>query len=227
MRTVVISDIQERVRQLCDLPAYTTDTPITTATILDFSKLACTLLAGIAREQSAQMLLGGSTQLTTTAGVSQVSLPTEAEDLVRISWLKEPSQEIALEVADSDSMKAYPNAWGGVYPIRYRLIGQAVELFPTPDQVYTLNVYYQGGIYITASTDTVLMRDGWDQWIALQMCILVRARQQKDSSDFAAMLAMLDADVKKHMRKDRFAVRQIRDQRALYDRMRTYHGRWY
>lgn len=226
-QVIAISTIQERVRQLCDLPAFTTDTPITSAAILDFAKLACTLLAGVVRERSSELLLGGSTQLTTSTGISLVSLsPIEAEDIIRISWLKSPSEEIPLRIADSDRMQAYPAAWSGA-EILYRPQGQAIELFPTPDDVYTLNFYYQGGIYITAAADTLTLRDAWDQWIALQMCILVRTRQQKDSSDFAAMLGMVDQTVRTGLRRDRFAVRQIRDQRATYDRLRTPHGRWF
>jgi hypothetical protein len=226
MLSVPVSAIQERVRVLCDLPVYTTDTPITVDVILDFVKVATELLAAIVGEASAELYFATSAQLTTTPGIELVSVPAEFTSLLRVSWLKSAHEDIGLEVASVDHFEAYPNAWHNVVP-RYRLIGQTIQLFPTPDAAYTLNVYFSTGLSPTSAADLLVLRAGWDLWIGLQTAILVRARQQKDASDFSMLLGKVENDLRRQLKRDRWGIRRVRDMRRGGDGAAPRNGRWW
>lgn len=226
MPTVLVSDIQERVRTLCDLPAYTTTTPITSAMILDYVTVSANLLGALVKEASSEMYFVSSSTLTTTAGVAFVSVPSGFADLLRLSWQKSSSQDIPLDVADVDAFDAYPQAWGNRVP-QYRLIGQTIQFYPTPDAAYTLNCYYSTGLRPTSASDSLVLRDGWDLWIGLQAAVFVRMRQQKEASDITAMLGKVESDLKRQLHRDRFGPRQVRDLRGYAGRMLPRHGRWY
>jgi hypothetical protein len=226
MLSVPVSAIQERVRVLCDLPVYTTDTPITVDVILDFVKVATELLAAIVGEASAELYFASAAQLTTAPGVPTVALPAAFTSLIRVSWLKSVSEDIGLEVASSDHFEAYPSAWLNVVP-RYRLSGQSLQLFPTPDAAYTLNAFFSTGLSPTTAADVLVLRAGWDLWIGLQTAILVRARQQKDASDFSMLLGKVENDLRRQLKRDRWGIRRVRDMRRGGDGAAPRNGRWW
>jgi len=227
MPTVLVSAIQERVRVLCDLPVYTTDTPITTAMILDLVKVATELLAAVVGEVGlSELYFASNTQLTTQPGVATVALPAAFTSLLRLSWQKSPTDDIPLETASVDAFEAGPHAWRSIAP-RYRLVGESIQLFPTPDAAHTLNIYFATGLSPTAATDQLVLRAGWDLWIGLQTAMLVRARQQKDPSDFAQLLSKAEGDIRHQLKRDRWGVRRVRDVRPGGDHGYPRHGRWW
>lgn len=227
MPTVLVSAIQERVRVLCDLPVYTADTPITSAMILDLVKVATELLAGlVGSAASAELYFATSAVLTTAPGIDTVALPAGFVSLLRLSWQKSATQDLPLEVASVDNFDAWPGTWSGVTP-RYRLLGETIQLFPTPDAVHTLNVFYATGLSPTAATDQLVLRAGWDLWIGLQTAMLVRARQQKDPSDLGALLGKVEGDLRAQLKRDRWGVRRVRDVRPGGDRGYPRNGRWW
>lgn len=225
MPQVALTTIRERVRQMCDLPAFDTESPVTAAAVLDFITSAAALLAALVKERAAELYFTTTADGTTQVGIPTVSLPQNLSELFRISWEKSASESLGLEIANVDEFIAYPNAWGGQRP-KYRIVGQAVEFFPTPDAAYTLKFYYSTGLYPTAIGDQLALRDGWDQWIVAQTAIFCRTRQGKDASEFERALAALTDTVKRGLRRDRAGVRQVRDVRGTSDRLPR-HGRWW
>jgi hypothetical protein len=224
-KLVTVSTLAERVRQLCDLPVYDTETTVTSAAVLDFLQVSFCELAAIAKEYTTADMLTSFGTLTTTATVSTVSMPTNFSDLVRISWLKDSTTEIDLEKANPNEFRAAPNGgyssgWDGYGTIRYRLMGPAtIELFPTPNAAFTLRLYYTTGIYVTATSDVVMMRDGWEQWVVLNACGLVRMRQQKTADDpgpgnFFAQRDKKEMDIRRQLKRDKFGINRIRDERS-------------
>lgn len=213
-QNIQVSTMQERARVMCGLPAFSTETTVTTADILDFAKTACAMLGGIVKEYGGEWHTAASTTLTTVPDVDVVSLPSALSELLSLTWQKSATEEIELVRATVDEMRAYPNAWGDGYPIRYRLVGQTLTLFPTPNDDYTLNVYYTTGLYPTTAADYVSCRDGWDQWIALQMAIMCRAVQQKACPEFDGQLEKVEASIRRQLRRDKYGPRQARDVRG-------------
>jgi hypothetical protein len=213
-KTYAVSTLIERARVLCGLPAFTTDTTVTTAAALDFAQAACEMLGGIVGERSEENYLAAFDTLTTQAGVEIVSLPDACNDLLRLSWLRSASEEITLERAVIDEFVAYPHQWSGNIRPRYRIIDNAIDLFPTPDAVYTLRIYYTTGIYVTSTASTIVCRPFWDQWITMQLCKFFRPVQQKGSPDFDGMQAQAEMRIERQLRRDRAGIRQIRDLRG-------------
>jgi hypothetical protein len=222
---VTVSTIQERVRALCKLPALTANTPITTVAMLDFLQAACRKLGALVKERSGENYLTSSGPLTTTAGISIVSLPPQCSDLLRLAWRRSEAEEIELTRANPDEMQAYPSAWGDGWAVQYRLVGNALEFFPTPDGAYNLRIYYSTGLYVTSTSDQFMCRDNWDQWIALYTCRLVRAAEQKACPEFDMMFAEVDSDVRAQLRRDHFGPRQARDVRSREYRRRPEYWR--
>jgi hypothetical protein len=231
-KLIAVSTLQERVRVLCDLADFTTDTGVTSAAVLDFLQTSFCELAAIAKEYTTADMLTSSGTLTTTATVSTVSMPLNFSDLVRISWQKDSSTEIDLEKANHNEMLAQPNGgfssgWDGYSTIRYRLMGPAtIELFPTPNAAYTLKLYYTTGIYVTSTSDVVLMRDGWEQWVVFNTSGLVRMRQQKTAEDlgpgsFFAQRDKKESDIRRQLKRDKFGINRIRDERSHYHQRRA------
>jgi hypothetical protein len=211
---VAVSTLQERVRVLCGLPAFSTTSAVRTSDILDFLQASCAMLGGIVKERAGENYLGASGTLMTQADVPWVSLPTQCSDVLRLSWQKSASEEIPLERATVDELQAYPNRWSGDQTPRYALVGNTIELFPTPDAAYTLRIYYTTGIYVTSTSDQFVCRDWWDQWIVMQACRFVRATQQKDGAEFIGMQAEAESKIRSQLKRDHFGVRRVRDLRG-------------
>lgn len=213
-QNVTVSTLQERVRVLCGLPTLTTSTTVTLADMLVFLQSSCKLLGAIVKERAGENYLSSSGTLTTQAGVSFVSLPSQCSDVLRLSWQRSASEEIDLTLATVDELRAYPSTWSGDVAPRYALIGNTIELFPTPDAAYALRIYYTTGLYVTALTDTLVMRDGWDEWIVARACRYVRMAQQKDGSEFVATQAEAEQNIRRQMKRDHFGQRRTRDVRG-------------
>lgn len=225
-QAIAVSTIQERVRVMCGLPVFTTNTTITSAAMLDFIKVAVSLLAGIVKEASSELYFAEATTVETVADLPMVSFPSNNfSDLIRLAWQKDENTEVPIERATLEEMSAGASSsgWADVNTGRpkYRLLGQTIELYPTPDAVYTLNVHYSTGLYPTSTTSTMVCRDGWDQWMALQTCVLVRAAQTRDASDFNTLLygadwqSGLTAAIKRQLPRDRAGIHQARDVRGM------------
>lgn len=223
-QTITVSDIQSRVISLCGLPAtLTTTTTITLAQMLDFLKISCEALAALVGERASEMYFATLGTLSTVANTATVNLPSGFSELLRLTWQKSASEEIDLVRAQPENMRAYPNSWGNseCTLITYRLQGNTLALYPTPDAVYTINILYSTGLYPADLNATFVARDNWQQWVALQAALLVRARQQKDAGDIRLLLYGPDGvsggvndAVKRQARRDNVGVRRVRDVRA-------------
>ena len=224
-QTVALSAIQSRVCTLCGIEdTLSSSTSPTDTAMLDFLKVAAEMLAALVGERAHEMYFATTGTLTTTPATPTVSLSTltNFSDLLKLSWQKSESEEIFLELAQVDDMRAWPANWGDAECVRptYRMMGSSIALYPTPDAAYTLNVTYSTGLYPTTTASQFTARDNWQLWLTYQTCLLVRARQQKDATDFRIMLygpdgqSGIDGSIRKQLRRDKVGVRRVRDVRS-------------
>lgn len=226
---VTVSDLQERVRTDCGLPTYTTETNVSTADILDFVRRGAQKLAGLIQQYRAdEQYLTLSTTLSTVAGVPVISLPANCQDVVRLGMvLDNGDREIPLEVAPLDEWQAESYFWDSNTIPKYRVIGNTITLFPTPQSVRTINAYYTVGFTVATSADVLALRPNWDEYIVNFCNILVRRRQEKDASDFRADLAQTTQELVSQLKRDRAGIRQVRDVRTpLFDLPRNRRWPW-
>jgi hypothetical protein len=206
-QTITVSTIQSRVCTLCGIEdTLTADTNPSSTAMLDLLKTACSELAAIVGERASEMYFATTGTVSTVASTATVALPANFSDLLRITW---------------------PNAWNSdeCAAVFYTIEGSNLRFFPTPDAVYTVNLRYTTGLYPASTAATFTGRDGWDQWIALYTCVLVRARQQRSAQDFMTLLygpdletGGLTARIRRQLRRDRVGVRRVRDRRAPFIR---------
>lgn len=209
---VLVSSVIEEIRFRLDHPAFTTTTAITSTAVLNLVQYSARRLSGIIRRTNSDYFTT-TTTIPTVASTATVALPSNMSDLIQVAWLRSPTESVPLERASVDELLVPTEdvrAWSGA-PL-YRLEGGNIRLFPTPDQVYTLSVYYDTGIYVSATSDNIACQPGWEEWIVLDCCIRARQREEKDAGDFMMMLAKVEADiVKQASTRDRFRTSEIRD----------------
>lgn len=215
-RLVQLSTLRDRVITLCDLPAtLDTTTSPTAVQILDLLQTSASLLSGIVREiPGAAFQFAESSTIPTVANVAMVSLPTSASDLLRLSWLRDSETEVLLQRAGIEGMSDRQPGWDSVTMPSYRVIGQTVELYPTPTAVYSLKAYYATGLYPSTISSYVLCMDGWDQWIAVHTATLVRARQQRLCPELDMMLMQLERSIRASFQRDIYGPAVARDLRG-------------
>ncbi len=148
------------------------------------------------------------------AGHTQaVALPSNFSDLRQLSWLRSATDRVPLDRASVDDMRAAAEtsrSWDAA-PL-YELQGDNILFFPTPNAVYNLSIYYDSGIYVTATSDSMSCQPGWDEWMVLDVCARVRMMEEVSAADFLAERAKVEADiVKQAMSRDRFQTHQVRD----------------
>lgn len=213
----LVSEIQERFRFRCALPAFASDTNVTTADALTLVQESVRRLCGIMNDLSQEAYFATSADLVTTAGVPVVSLPTNFDKLLAPPcWVR--SGQAPLHLFQADLQTVGPTdplqSWLTQLPT-YRLVGNTLEFFPTPQSVETVNVRYSTGLFPTSAGDTVFMQLGWDEWVVLDCCKKVRERQEKDTQQFAIELLQVQQEiVRQAHRRDRAGYGQPRDVRS-------------
>lgn len=214
--SVTVAQLQEKIRTRMDLPAYSSTTFISTDEILDMVKTSAQMLSGIIDAAWGEHYFTTSTNLSTVANTSTVPLPSNFGNLIKLAWRKSATEpRIFLEQANLEAWDPYPSNWTDVTP-KYRVIGESIELFPTPDAVYTLPLYYSTGIFVTQTSDTIPIRVGWDEWLVLDVCIKILQKQDLDASQLLAQRERVEAIVRQNAtRRDRSKPRQVRDVRGM------------
>lgn len=208
----LVSDIIERTRVRCALPAFTADTNISTSDILTLVQESARALSGLL--DRSDWYFATTAQLNTLAGIAVVSLPTNFASLLQLHWDKGDGQMVPIGLANLEDVKPSDGVlnWQTTCP-EYRLSGNTLEFFPTPDQVYDLVCRYTTGIFITTAADTLFGQVGWDEWVLYDCCCKIRQAQDKDYSSFAAERAQKLEDIR-GKRRDRAGVTTVRDVRA-------------
>lgn len=212
--TVAVSELIERTRIDCGLPAYSTNTNITSAAVLDFTKRSAQKLAAYVQQLGAdQHYFTLNTELSTIADIPIVSLPTNALDVVRIALVLDSTREVQLSVAPLDWWDPDPNYWDQNRVPMYSVQGNTITLYPTPTSVQTLRLYYTVGFTVTATSDTLALRPNWDEFITNSTNIMVRNAQEKACPEFMDAFDRAAAAIATQVRRDRAGVRQVRDVR--------------
>lgn len=211
---VTVSDLQERFRVDCDLPAFTTETHVTTSNALDFVKRSAQKLAGLIQEAGAsEQYLTLNTTLSTVADVPVVSLPANTADVIRVALVLDGDREVQLQVAPLDDWNPDQVNWDNNFIPWYRVIGATLTLFPTPTAVRSLRVYYTVGFTVTSTSDVLALRSNWDEYIVANCCVLVRNRQNKAGQEFLLERDNAERAIVRQLKRDRAGVRQVRDLR--------------
>jgi hypothetical protein len=85
-----------------------------------------------------------NTALSTVAGTQTVTLPSDFLEMENIT-LTNTTPPAALSVVTPEIMdRKFPSGYANGQPVVYTIVGDAIQLGPTPDAVYTVSLdYYQ------------------------------------------------------------------------------------
>lgn len=210
--STLVSDILTEVTFRLDMPASTSTTFLTSTGALNLAKFSTRRLSSIVRRAFGSDYFTTQSTLTTTPGQNYITLPANFTDLRQIAWLRSTNDSVPLQRAAVDDFLA-PNeqaqSWSGS-PI-YRLQANTVIFFPCPSSAYNLSVYYDTGIFITATSDTVYLQPWWDEWWINDICVKVRQKEELDASDFVRERQIAEENMKLDAaQRDQFRVSQVR-----------------
>jgi hypothetical protein len=210
---VLVSDvIQEAMVRLALPTTLTTTTFPKAAEALALVKFSARRLGGIIRRADSDYFLATGS-LSTTANQQHVALPSNFSDLRQLSWMRSADERVELKMASVDEMDAAtqtPRAWDSAP--KYRLQGGNILFFPEPSAVYTLSIYYDTGIYVTATSDSIDCQPGWEEWLVLDVCVRVRQMEEASAADIIAERNKVEYDiVRQATSRDRYRTHEVRD----------------
>lgn len=212
-QTILVSEVLEECRVRLGSPPFTSNTAITSAAALNMIKFSARRLGALVRRAFGSDYFCKPGTIATQAGLNMVSLPADFSDLRQIAWVRDDGISIPLELASVDQWLAQgeePVSWSCA-PV-YRLMGNTIQFFPCPSDVYTLSIYYDGGIYVTATTDVFVIQPGWEEWLINDFCVKYRQFENKDSTDYQRERAIAqEAILVEAAQRDRFKTFEVRD----------------
>lgn len=208
-----VTDLQERVRIRCGLPAFSANSNVTDAMILSILQESCRDLANIM--SGLDWYFVTTSNLVTVANNPLVSLPANFAALQHLVWIKSSTQKLPLNTANLEDVRPAVSSetWESKTP-QYRITGQSLEFFPTPTSVYNLEARYSTGSFITSSADTYVAHLGWDTWVVYNACSIVCEHQEKDDSAFLAKRDRKLIEIMSASKRDKNAIVQPRDVRG-------------
>jgi hypothetical protein len=222
--TINIADVVEDVQFRLHVPTIGTTTFITSDQMLQLMKRSVARLGELLTRSFSDGYWARTATLTTQANVDLVSLPSGFRTLTSLHWVH-GENAVLLDRAHDVDYSPRPENWAGSPRLwesrksEYVLEGNVIRLTPPPAAVYTLRCAYQAGLAITSLTDTISAQDtSWADWLALDACIVVRSREDKDATNFLMAKGEIEANLRDQaQQRDRLAVYQIRDVRNELD----------
>lgn len=211
--SILVSEVIEEARVRMNAPVFTSSTQITTTAALNLMKFSARRLSSKLRRAYGSDYFTRTGTVATQAGLNSVSLPQDFTDLHQIAWVRGTNDSIPLDVASVDEFTTpgeNPQAWAGAP--KYRLLANTIQLFPCPNAEYTLSLYYDTGIFIAASSDSMIIQPGWEEWLINDFCVKVRQSQNKEAVDYLRERAIAEEEIlKEAAQRDRFRTHIVRD----------------
>lgn len=214
----VVADVQFRLH----VPTIGTTSFVTSAQMLQLLKRSVGRLSALLTRSFSDGYWARTATLTTQAGVDVVSLPPGFQTLTSLHWV-DGNDALLLARAHDVDYTPHAESWAGSYPwlwdvgraSRYVLEGSAIRLIPPPAGAYTLRCAYQAGLSISSLDDVISAQDdSWADWLALDACIIIRSREDKDASNFILLKQEIEQNLRDQaQQRDRLATYQIRDVR--------------
>jgi hypothetical protein len=232
--SINVADVVDDITFRLHLPAIATTGFVTPTAMLKLLQRSVGRLGDLLTKLFGDDYFAREATLTTQAGIDLVSLPSGLTTLTSLHWVSGNYAHL-LERAHSTEYTPNPQSWTSA-PLpwgwdagrrsRYVLEGSVIRLTPPPADVYTLRCAYQAALTITSLTDTIQAQSqAWADWLALDACIVLRSRQDKDASNFLALKGEIEANLRDAAaNRDRNGITQVRDVRGELDCMQL--GVW-
>lgn len=150
--------------------------------------------------------------VTTTASVAFVALPTDCKVVKGIDRV-DGSDRVEMAQVGLDQRNRYGSSTDK--PLAFRLSSRGLELYPTPNAVYTLRVIYTPKPPQISENTQYDYYDGWEDYVIEKVLFELDSREGKSLNDRAAKLDMAEKAL-------RASSNQRRQSEPEYLRLREY-----
>lgn len=123
--------------------------------------------------------------VTTTASTAFVALPSDCWKVKAIDILDGGEYRELRQIAIGER-----NRYGATtdMPDAYRLTERGVDLFPTPNAVYTLRVTYARVVTPLSESSPTTMPNEWHDYVIWSVIVRIAASEERPINEYAAML---------------------------------------
>jgi len=210
--SVLVSEVIEEARFRVDANSGAS-TYVNDAAMLRLVKFSARRLSAMIRREFGGDYFTSRTTLTTTPSSDTVALPGNFSDLRQIAWVRGSNDVVPMSRAGVDDWRASSEtatAWDAAPT--YQIQSSNLLVFPKPNQAYTLSIYYDTGIYVTSTSDSIDAQPGWEEWLINDVCIRIRMREDLEFSSFEKERSIAAAEIKQQAaQRDRVGVHTVRD----------------
>ena len=132
--------------------------------------------------------------IATVASTATVALPATFKTLRGKPYIISAGRPCVLRRLTADMTHRFYGQ--NEQPVGYMLTGANMELFPTPNAIYTVNLRYTPTTTVLVSgSDSITVPNGWERYF-IELALLAADQQQMRSiQDRQAILARLEAEV--------------------------------
>lgn len=153
--------------------------------------------------------------LVTVAGTSTVALPSDFYQLIGVDVKTGSEWEPAAPLDFARRNDFDRQAWSRYQRVRYLEEGTALRLFPTPDSVYSVRVWYvPTAPELSTGTDLLNIPQGWDEWVVADVAQWYKTKAEEDISELLAKKMEVDGRIlraaRKRSRTGHIRVRNVR-----------------
>lgn len=212
--SISISDVLAQAAFRLHLPNFAAGEFVSDTQALMLAKMAVSRLGAMLNRSFGDNYFARTATLSTQAGLDLVSLPDDFKDLLSLTWVSGNDAQTVTraEITDYDPTA---RSWSTAYVPKYRIEGETLVLTPIPSAVYTLRCAYTTGLSITSTADTIQALPGCDEWLVLDICQIIRGREDKDVSTYVLAKREIQEDLKAQaIQRDRHGTTAVRDVRG-------------
>lgn len=201
---------------------------ISTAQVLKYLRREADKLTSLLIKVHGARYFARYTTVATQGGLSLVSLPADFLTVLKVQWVKSSDNPVDLELAaigDYTPLNSAAAAWNA--PPRYDLQHNSLVLFPCPNAVYTLGLFYTSRLTLGASGTSVDLQPSWADALTLGAAVRITRKEKRDTTELivereAARQAILDQQAS----RDAYGLQQVADERGLTDDDEDTGPRW-
>lgn len=216
---IAVQDMSNRIAYRSELGTVDANSNTSLADMLMLIQESTRRLSGILADLSDEAYFVTTGTLTTIANIPVVSLPANFGNLLQIHWVKSDGTPVLLRQANQEEIgPSQTNGWNDGLAPWYKLTGNTIEFFPPPNSVETIQIRYSTGLFVTSLADTLQCGLGWDTWVVLDVCCVIRQRQDKDYSAFFQEKQLAEREIRTQAkRRDRAGFVTVRDVREDFE----------
>lgn len=215
-----VADLLTNIAAITGSATFTASTRVTSTQVTYWLSQAVRSWSALMRQKFPEdRELIQTATLTTTAGLSLVSLPADCGEVHSVVWQRGTNDYVLLESAQQGDLAwrlDTGDTWeGACIEPRYRLAGQTLEVFPPGNSAETLEVYYTS--HLSSGGATVIAKIDFDRWVEYDVAALVctAKSQTARAAEFKQSKALLENDLLSRARqRDVNKVNTIRDTKA-------------